>query len=288
MFDFYRVDQILGTPETVWSFMGKLIPVGTFVLGIVVNRSLARSDKRRRDKKTVRDLVTEIELLETPVKKQLESVETFIADLRSDKNEVPKFNSPLQLKLDRLKGLDRTGVVDHLERSLGSRKEALEKANELFLGCEVLTFQYEQLQEIIETYVENGSRIHERWREEANALIKLAVDYMVEVEQQGKAIESDPLIGPTIELTHQSLLTHKDIFEAFEKMHKPLMLHLGAHRLDPRVRSLSEANAKASQSVMALQREREYAIGKLEQVKEKLAARFEKLKTHSQSLNSRG
>lgn len=286
MFDFYRVDQILGTPETAWAFMGKLVPVGTFVLGIIVNRGLARWDKRRKDKKTTKDLITEIELLDAPVKNQIESVDSFIKDLQSDKDEAPIFSSPLQLKLDRLKLLDRTGVVDHLERSLGSREQALDKANELFLGCEALTIQYEQLQRIIDTYVENGSRMFERWREEANALIKLAVGYMVELERQDMTIESDPLIGPVIQLTQDSLTTHTDIFETLEKMHKPLSLVLGTHRTDPRATELSEANGRAIQSIMALQREREYAITKLERVKGKMASGFHRLQEHSRTLTN--
>lgn len=285
-FSYYYVDQMVGD-TSVWPLVVTgLFTLAGVVVGIFLTRWVAKRDKVRKDKKALKDLLTEIELLETPVNNQVGHIDTFIAALKSEKDEVPRFTSILQLQLDRLKALDRSGVIDRLERTLHSRVDAIEMANKLFIGCDAMTHKYEQLQHIVEEYVERGGRIHERWREEANTLLKTAVNYMVEVEQQGILIEDDPLIGRTIELTQRSLKEDNDIFEALKNMHKPLAEHLGTHRLDPRVRSLFEANAKAMQSVLALQREREYAATKLERVKTSMQGLFKKLQEDCRALGA--
>lgn len=284
MFDFYHIDHLAGDPG---SLLPKLLPVGTLVLGIFLNRWFQRADKRREGKKATHDLLTEIELLETPMAKQEVYVNTFIEHLNSDKDEVPKFTGILLLKLDRLSILDRSGVVDHLERQLGSRRAAIDKANELFIGCDAITLRYGQLREFVDHYIQQRSQIHERWREEANGLLRLIQSLGVDVHQQGKDPLEDPLIGSALAICKASVEAQRDIFSAYEDLHKPLTHLLSEHLTDERFKELSAANAKAVGSVQELQRERKYAVLKLGQVRDKMAAQYKRLLGHAQSIGEK-
>mgnify|MGYP000312406244 CR=1 FL=1 len=287
MFDFYRVDQIIGVPETAWSFLGKLVPLGTFALGILANRWLSRLDKRKKDRITIIDLLNEIELLAGPVQEQVKSVDDIILQLNSNKVEVLRFELLIQLKLDRIQVLDRTGVIDSLEHALGDRRMALEKANELFLGCEVLTSHYEEIQKIFKSFIEISSRTFERWRDETNELLSLIRTHIASVSQQHSKIEDDTFLDEVIRLTRPSLNEHKDIFELFEEMHKPLSAHMANHLNDPRVIDLSNANAKAMQSILALKREYGYTKSQLEKSKINLEKQYIQLQEIGRSLNFR-
>ncbi len=277
MFEFYFIDEMRGEQGSSWlKFALALLPIATLVLGIFLNRWFAKADKRRKDVKSCQDLVTEIELLEDPVKKQIESADEFIEDLQKPQLVTPRFTSILSLKLDRLSLLDRFGVIDHLERQLKSRREAINKANELFIGCDVVTIRYHQLQEIANEYASNTTPF-EDWRREANAQLRMLVSLMVDIERSGAAINDDPLIGPALRITEGSTSAEGDVFDLFEQVHKPLMELYAKNRLDPRVQDLADLNAKAIHSIMALQRERFYAIAKMENIKKKLGERFNTL-----------
>lgn len=281
MFNYYHVDQILGAPETLWDFLGKSFPILTLVIGIYLNRWIAKSDKRRKDAKSFNDLVTEVELLEEPVRKQSESVRTLIENLEEKQFITPKFSSVLQLNLNRISLLDRLGIVDHLQMVSGSRLIAIKRANALFLGCDGITIRYQQLQEIVNDYVSTSGSQFEQWRAHANEQLRVISTLMVEVERDGRNWADDPLISGAIELTKDCLTMDADVLEIKEKVHNPLMHLYAKYRADLRTPELARLNSLALHSIMAIERERFYARSKLEQVRNKLVLQFNRLLTEA-------
>ena len=130
--------------------------------------------------------------------------------------------------------------------------------------------------------MDNGARIHDRWHEEVIQLHRVLEKVIIEIEQKRKKVEDDPLIARVIDLVHQNKDT--DIFDVLRNMHEPLLRLLDAARIDPRTQELSEANARAMQSVLELNRERGYTATKLERAKIGLAGHFKKLLSRVQAI----
>lgn len=264
MLDIYRVNQILGAPETLWSFLGKALPIATLVLGIFLNRWISRWDKRKKDKKAVDDLLTEIELLNHPVERQAKHVADFVAKLSDHNQNVSSFTSLPTLNLDRLASLDRPGIIDHLERALGSRRSALSTANDLFTNCDSLTGKYKELHQSIDDYLNRTSALLEQLANAVNSLQMAHAGMMNDLEREGKDPFADPFLSQIIELTQGRSKVVESPFREDIELYAPLRKVVAAFRTDPRARRLAEMNSEIHQLIRALGRERSYCITRLQ------------------------
>lgn len=275
MFEFYFIEEMQGSLGPGW--FSKLLPFITLLLGVALGRWFQFYDKRRRDKKAAHDLITEIQLLDEPVAKQVKIVDDLIETLKARHLITPKYTSILSLKLDRLTVLDRTGVVDYFERVMETRKVALEKANELFLGCEVFTHQHSQLHVIIDEHMERSSRMFEDWREKSNKLLRMIARMMADVEAKEIDPATDPFIAGAIGLT-KDLTRTENVFKILDDVHTPLTEHNAKYRTDPRAQEIAELNSQALQVLTALEREKEYTVAKLGATKHSMMRQYEKFK----------
>lgn len=285
MLDFYHIDEVVGEQPSIAGLLIKLLPVATLVLGVYLNRWIGKFDKRKNNQKTTKDLVTEIRLLEEPIRTQVDVVMKVIADLKERKFTTPQFRSIILLKLDRLKIFDRSGVVDHLERQLGTRQEAIKKANQLFLGCDLLTNRHAQLEEIVQDYVEAASQKFEKWRTASERQLMMVARMMANLERDKIDPATDPLIGPAIELTRKSTHVEKDLFAIYDELHVPMSELNALHRTDPRAQELADVNGEARKAILALEREKLYATTKLEKVCDAMSRQYEKLKELVESID---
>lgn len=267
MFEFYFVEQMMGEQGSGRALLEKLFPVLTLILGILLNRLFARLDKRRKDKKTAHDLITEIELLEEPLKSQLIAIDELIAQLQERKFETPKLTMVALLNMDRLKAVDRSAVVDHLAVNYANRREALQKANELFSGCDIIAARYTQIQEIVEDYLDAASDAFERWRSASNALSLAMARAVADIERNGGNPSNDPYISRAVQLemaVHDSV---SDVFVMLDKFHAPLTELNGNNRTDPRSERLAECNGDARKAILAIEHAKEHTWTKLKAVR---------------------
>jgi len=276
MFEFYFIEEMQGSPAPGW--FSKILPFITLLLGVALGRWFQFYDKRRRDKKATHDLVTEIQLLEAPLAKQVKLVDDLIANLKLRDYTTPKFTSIISLKLDRLVVVDRAGVVDYFERKLATREDAQEKANELFLGCDVFTHHHAQLQVVMLDHVQRSSVIYEDWRSKVNRLQRAVGSIMAAVEAAGNDPDRDDLVKGSIKLT-ENINQTENIFVILDEVHTPLTHLFAKHRTDPRAQELSELNSDALQAATALEREKGYVVVKLEAAKNSMLKQHEKFKT---------
>lgn len=277
---------MLGVPETAWSFMVKLIPAGTFALGIVVNRWLARWDKQRKDKKSTSDLLTEIELLEVPLHRQGLHITELVERLRDRNKGVTRFTSVPSLVLDRLVSLDRPGIKDHLERVLGSRKRAVSVSNRLFIGCDALTDKYKELHKCIEDYLNRTSALMEQWATAANKLQRSFAEMMSDNKRAEKELTDDPLLNEIAELTSGRNKTIENPFLEYEEVHEPLANVLARYWPDPRAEKLAYMNSEVYDIVAALERERVYCTTRLSSIRETMDRVYRELLDARNSLSN--
>jgi len=256
MFKFFFVDEYLGSPGNSW--FSDVLPIITLVLGIFLGRWLDRFDKRKRDRKAITDLITELELLKEPLGNQLARVDEFVESLNDPHKTTPKFTSVISLNLERIKGLDRPGIVDFLERRVKSRVKALELANDLFLGCDVFSHHHSQLSHIVQGYVDKCSPLFDEFEERANELLRCCARLMASIEATGNDPGQDPYVSRLLEFV-DVLKGVKDLGTAKELVHEPLVEHNAQHRTDVRMNEVSELNSRILRIAALIEKEAEYA-----------------------------
>ncbi len=287
MLDFYRVDQVLGTPETIWGFLGKWVSVGTFVLGIAADRWYLRYDKRRKDKKIVQDLLTEIELLEEPMRKQLEEIEGFVEKLRSDKDDVIIFSTYLSLNVDRLKTVDRSSLADHLEKPFKDRTAAMSAANNILIGCEAITGKYKEVRSTVHHHAETSANIRKHWEEEVENFNLLFLTLMSEANRHGISVRNDLLLDSIEKLTNPRSRIHRtDIYDIDEHCFKPLDELFPRFITDPRTTQLMDANRKIRRCVKKLMHEQKSTAKRLEVIAKYMRDEFEEMQVIVSSIPS--
>lgn len=287
MLDFYRVDQVLGTPETVWGFLGKWVSVGTFVLGIAADRWYLRYDKRRKDKKIVQDLLTEIELLEDPMRKQLEEIEDFVEKLRSDQDDVIIFSTYLSLNVDRLKTVDRSSLADHLEKPFKHRTAAMSAANNILNGCEVITGKYKEVRSTVQHHSETSANIRKHWVEEVENFNHLFLILVSEANRHGISVGNDPLLDSVDKLANPRSRVHRtDIYDIDENHFKPLDELFPRFIADLRTTQLMDANRKIRRCVKELMHEQKSTAKRLEVIAKYMRDEFEAVQSIVSSIPS--
>lgn len=278
MLDFYRVDQVLGTPETVWGFLGKLVPVGTFVLGIVANRGFARYDKTRKDRKVTQDLITEIELLEEPMRMQQEAIKDFVEKLRSDTGDMMVFSSYLSLNIDRLNALDRSSLTDHLDGPMKGRKKAMDTANMILAGCEAVTRKYTEVRRTVSDYAVNSQAILDRCQEKVNHFDRLVGGYVENLHHLNISESEDTLLNEINKFANPNLrLDRKNVRDLFEHHFKPLEGVWPKYFIDPRTSHLRDASRAIRECVYSLMDEQNSTANRLEIIADFMKTDFDSL-----------
>lgn len=286
-YTYYYVDQMTGDTSAWQNWATGLFTLAGVVLGFYLPRWIGNVDRRRKDKKTTSDLLTEIKLLEEPMRGQLEAIKGFVERLRSEKDDVIVLSTARNLNLDRLKSLDRAGLVDHLNRSTKDRDIAIQRANRALIQCDAITERYEAIRQIALVHTRTSARIKKGWNKEVGALERHVSRLILEDIRQGKDLKDDHFLDSIRRMTRAELRAElNDIYKIQQHIFIPLMVFLGTHHADPRTDALIELNEKIKERFHNLKDERLSTANQFEMIENFMESAFENLQAAADDIST--
>jgi len=284
-FSYYYVDQMVGD-TSVWPLVVTgLFTLGGVVFGIFLTRWLAKRDKLQKDKKALKDLLTEIELLGTPMRRQLEAIKDVVEKLRSDKDDVIIFSAVLNLNVDRLQTVDRSSLADHLEGSMKCRKDAMQTANRILVGCEAITRKYKEVRATVSDHSVLSRDIRRRWSEEVEHFDHLVFGFITDLIREHKDALDDPLLSAIDKVSNpKARQDRKDIYDVHVNHFVPLDTIWQKHLSDPRTIKLMDASREVQKCVNDLKREQNSTANRLEVIAECMKGDFDSLQKAVRSI----
>jgi hypothetical protein len=289
MFEFYYTKVFSGVQDDAFGWLWKILPIFTLLLGIGVQRLITVRDQRNKERKAANDLITEIQLIDEPARKQVEAIDKFIKEQSVRKVTIPVLSAHSALNLERLKAIDRTAVVEHLTRMSGDRKEALRLANKLFSGCDLVTGYYGELESMFEEYKRRGTEYHSIWQKHLNEWQRAVDAIVVEAEKEEKNLGDDTFIVGIVNLLN---MVHdnkeKDLYFFLENLHDPHIVLTGEHRKDDRILDVAHLNAQARFAILEFDSLREEMVTRFKRLSKNLSSETDSLLTTAREMEVSG
>lgn len=267
MFEFYYTKVFHGGQDDPFGWVWKVFPVITLLLGIGIQRLITVRDQRKKERKAAYDLLTEIQLIDEPVRKQVEAIQRFVEAQSVRKVTVPELTVQHTLKMDRLKSIDRPAVVEHFARTKGDREEALRLANKLFSGCDIVTEHYGRMEHMTEEYKRRGQDCWSTWQKLLNEWMRAVSTIVVEAEKAEKNLDDDAFIVGIVGLMN---MVHdnkeRDLYYFLDNLHVPHIALTAEHLKDDRILEVAHLNGQAR-----------FAILEFDSLRQEMVTRFKHL-----------
>jgi len=272
MFEFYYTKVFAGGQDDSLAWFWKVFPVITLLIGIAVQRSLIFLDTRRKNKKAADVLLTEVLLLDEPLRWQLEQIDNFISEQSKRSVELTELNSSKSMNLGRLYSGDRAAIVDHFTRVKKSREKSLVTTNKLLNLCELITIHHHRVDSLYNEYQRRGAECANSWQSHINAWLVLYASLVAGVEKKGDKIEDDAFIMalyPFYELATRP--REEDLYFYLDNLHVPHISVTAKYRTDDRVESVTDLNAKARWAILEFDSLRKDFVRQFKNLREDLA-----------------
>lgn len=250
-----------------------LLPILTLLLGIVINKGLDYLSDRKKIKKTGERWVAEIRSLETPMKKQIETLEIFLTEHNKEVFETPQMKIFSILNCEVFKSLDKSDFLKYLEltKKLDYR-ELITISNKTHGYISILTYLYENLKSRFDNYLKEASSHTTSLSRNLQLLLKSFAEYGVALE---KELGKDPIDDSRYTPISNLLSTHimpkvstgdYEVFELERKFFMPLLVVLGSLRLDERTLPLSSAVSGCLNDIKGIRMEKRYMAENIGQI----------------------
>lgn len=276
--------------DSMWITVG--LPIFTLLLGIAIPLVIEWLSKRRKSRKVLRRWVAELRCLESPIQKQIEANEKFIAEQSEDTFEIsaPTIFSVLDCNI--FQTMDKGEFLQAIESvKKFEYKEAVKISNSTHGYINILINTYGVLWDKFQKYLDETSSYVSQFNDHFDDLLKAYADYGVELEKEtGK----DPYVtSPAFRQITDLFTAHVmpkmqtgdyNPFELDSVFFQPLMIALSALRLDERITPMKQNASKCVRMIKAIRMERRYVAINMQNVADKYREQLMELPTVLQPL----
>ena len=224
------------------NWLDKSLPA---ILGILIGFGLNRLYDYIKEQKLIKKsgdtFLLELNLFKEPLSKQIESLNSCIAELESPDFKPIKLTANIPIDQDRFKTIDRLMVYKYFVKlNSNNIEEARKEVNKLYGILKVTEMESERMKSYFENFITLGSAEHKKFNNSINELLRIFSKLRIDIEKRAENPDNDELIKeltPLFELVSSS--SDKNLIQITEIFCKPLSHILARFRLDERIETMA-------------------------------------------------
>ncbi len=265
--DKYDVTKIIMVKEkskTDW--LSYLLPIFTLVLGIFIQYQLEKKSNKKKIIKSGERWIAELQSLEEPIKKQIEVLNTFLEENKTNEFNTPKLTTFSYLNGDIFKSLDKNDLIKFIEIKNNKKKfkDVVKISNRTNGYVNILVHLHETLLKKINEYLSKSSNHTNSLSLGLQSFQNAFRDYGVNLR---KELGYDPYKSnryrPIADLYKKEIISHLqdgrfNPFVLEKDFFIPLVDILADLRLDPKTKELTYAVNSSLNAIKAIKFEKEY------------------------------
>lgn len=262
------IKVILIKEKSGFDFLKYLLPIFTLILGILIKEVMDRRSEKKRIKKSGERWIAELQSLHNPIKKQIESLKSFLKELEKEDFQPHKFQVYTSLSGEVFKSLDKNDLIKFIE--LRNKKspfgDVVKISNNVHGNISILVHLHETIQNKFERYQDVTSKYTTFLTKSLQAFHRAFRKYGVEIE---KEIGASPIEDPQYKLIADLYLTeiypnledgNFNPFVLEKEFYRPLVDILADLRSDERTDDLYFAVHSALNDIKGIKMERGYMM----------------------------
>ncbi|EJL66520.1 hypothetical protein [Flavobacterium sp. CF136] len=244
-----------------------ILPIITLFLGFFLNRGFDYFNERKKIKKSGERWKSEINSLQEPISKQIQSLQSFLVEHNKEKYQIPILTifSPLDCAV--FDSLDKSDLIQYFEKfESNNYNEAIKNSN--FFNFLIVTLKdiFKIIREKYTDYLKETSKFTVSLNINLNELIDNFTDYATQIEKEldnPEKLYTDARFLPLASLIQAEIIPYQnnseyDIYILEEKFFTPFLKELNKLRTDDRTKSLFRSAKNGIIDIQKLKREKQY------------------------------